>query len=139
MDNGTEPIADDELLFRRVPLIWYDQIKGVSPQAFQPRKDDRTGISVSRRKYTPPNEAARGRPGNSYYLAVLRAGDLRQIGVQIEPRPLSGNPGHAEVVSMNAGNRKATETIERQSKLVELCREVLGPFDGAGEGAAEAE
>ena len=131
MDIGTEPIADDELLYRRVPVIWHDQTHGLNAQAFSPRKDDDTGLSVSRAKYKTPDDAAKGQPGRSYYLAVLHAGDLRQIGIEVEPRPLPEDPGHAELANINAGNRRATETIERQHLLVELCRDVLGPFESA--------
>lgn len=118
MADGTEPIADDELLYRRVPAAAqprrYDPVTGLlSDQAFGPhKKDGVTGLSVSRAKYKSIEEAASGRSGNSYYIAVLRAGDLRQQGIVVEPRPLQDDPGHAEPPQLNAAHYKATATLE---------------------------
>ena len=132
MDHAVEPIADDELLYRRVPAMWYDPTLGLSDNAFSPRKDDMTGISVSRAKYKTEEEAARGF-GRCYYLAVMRAGDLRKHGIEIVPRPEPGDPGHSELTNLNASNRKATETIERQNLLAnKLCLKILGPFEQPG-------
>ena len=132
MNNGTEPIGDDELVYRRVPAVWYDTKFGVDDQAFAPRKPDVTGLSVSRAKYKSPEEAAKG-AGPCYYLAVLRAGDLRKHGIEIEPRPKPGDPGHCVLANLNAGNRKATQTIERQNLLAsKLCLQILGPFEKRG-------
>lgn len=65
MVNGTETIADDELLYRRVPEStgWYDPATGVlDSRTFAPHKtNDATGLSVSRAKYKSIEEAAKGR------------------------------------------------------------------------------
>jgi len=130
VDNGTEPIADEELLYRRVPTGWYDPANGsLNPQAFAPHKtNDLTGLSVSRAKYKSPEEAARGRPGKSYYVAILRTGDLRSKGIEVVPRPRYTDPSHAELPDLNSGNRKTDETLERQGVLRDLCLRVEGPF-----------
>ena len=132
MDDGTEPIADDELLYRRIPMStgWYRPDAGVDPQAFAPHaKNDITGLSVSRAKYKSIEAAAKGQPGKSYYVAILQAGDLRQRGIQVVPRPLPEDAGHTELPDLNAGNRKTGETLERQRVLAqELCLRVAGPF-----------
>lgn len=136
MGDGTEPIADEELLYRRIPEStgWYSPAKGLSPEAFAPHKTrDATGLSVSRANYKSLREAAKGRPGKSYYVAVLRAGDLRRHGIEIVPRPLPGDEGHAELPNLNAGNRKAVETLQSQRILTELCLRVEGPFATDGE------
>ena len=136
MGNGTEPIADEELLYRRVPEStgWFSPATGLSPQAFAPHKtSDATGLSVVRAKFKSVEEAAKGRPGKSYYVAVLRAGDLRRHGIEIVPRPLPGDEGHAELPDLNAGRRKAVETLERQRIIPELCLKVEGPFTTAEE------
>jgi hypothetical protein len=131
--NGIEPIADDELLFRRVPAstMWYDPVtRTLKPEAFGPsRERDSTGISFSRQKYKSAEIAARGRPGKTYYVAVLRAGDIRRLGIDVEPRPEPDDPGHAELPQLNAGNYKETTTLERQRVLVSLCLRVEGPFE----------
>ena len=133
--DGTEPIADDELLYRRVPTSagWYDpETCLLKPEAFGPHKtQDATGLSVSRAKYKSIEEAAKGRAGKSYYVAVLRAGDLRRNGITIIPRPEvlgAYDPGHAELPDLDSANRKSDRTLERQRLLVQLCLEVEGPF-----------
>lgn len=141
MDHGIDPIADEELLFRRVPasMRWYDPTTGaLRPEAFGPHKQrDATGISVSREKYKSIEEFARGQPGKSYYVAVLRAGDLRRNGIEVVPRPETPtgyDPAHAELPVLNASNYKADETLERQWVLaVELCLRVEGPFSSPDE------
>jgi hypothetical protein len=54
MGDGTEPIEDDEYLYRRIPLAYFDVNQGdePSPHAFHPRQYDETGISVFRARYT---------------------------------------------------------------------------------------
>jgi hypothetical protein len=134
--NGIDPIDDDELLYRRVPLSqnWYDfDSQELNAQAFAPNKNrDTTGLSVSRAKYKSLEDAARGQPGKSYLVAIVRAGDLARAGIQVVPRPGDGadfDPAHAELLELNAGNYKSTETLERMRKLsCELCLGVEGPF-----------
>lgn len=134
MEEGYEPIADDELIYRRVPVStgWYDSTsQDLMPEAFGPRKDDISGISVSRAKYKTVEQAAQGRPGKSYYVAVLLAGDIRRAGMTIEPRPeVPGgiDPSHAEIIDLNAANRKEAITEDRQARLAKLCLEVKGPY-----------
>jgi hypothetical protein len=134
--DGIDPIADDEIVFRRIPksMGWCDEkTRVLSPEAFGPHKTrDTTGISVAREKYKSAELAARGQPGKSYYIAVLRVGDLRQHGLIIEPRPEPDDPGHAELPQLNAANYKDATTLERKRVLVSLCQEVLGPFDTPG-------
>jgi hypothetical protein len=128
--DGTEPISDDELLFRRVPEVWHSQEAGVSLEAFRPNRDrDQTGLSVSRAKYESIEQAARSsRPGKSYYVAVFRAGDLRQIGIDVSPKPEANRPGHSEFPALNAANRNDPMTLERMARMKELCLRVEGPF-----------
>jgi len=133
--DGSEPIDEDELLYRRVPAStgWYVPENGLAPEAFAPHKtEDRTGLSVSRARYKSLEAAAKGRPGKSYYVAVLRARDLFAKGIAVAPRPLPDDPAHAELPDLNSQNRKSDETVERQRLLVELCLRVEGPFLTAG-------
>jgi hypothetical protein len=57
MDDGTEPIADDELLYRRIPVStgYYSPITNeINSQAFAPHKtEDVTGISLYRENTNP--------------------------------------------------------------------------------------
>jgi hypothetical protein len=131
--NGTEPISDDELLYRRVPVSqsWYnrDQTPSLSPEAFRPQQHDMTGLSVARAKYKTIEEAAQGQEGKFYYVAVLRAGDLRSSGIRVEPRPRKGDLGHAELPDMTYDNRHSDQVVERKTVLAhQLCLRVEGPF-----------
>jgi len=130
---GTEPIGDDELLYRRIPasLNLYDPTAAphLLPDAFRPNANDTTGLSVYRAKYKSALEAARGRPGKVYYVAVLRAGDLRAREIEISPRPLEGDPGHAEKPGLTYQDRKTDRALEWKVLLSqELCLRVEGPF-----------
>ena len=132
MGEGTEPIEDDEELYRRIPVSmnWYDPELDAppSPKAFRPREPEIGGLSVSRAKYKTPQEVAHNDHGRQYYVAVLRAGDLRDRGLEVAPRPISpDDPGHAELPDLCASNRRDTEDL--QLMLAEkLCLRVIGPF-----------
>lgn len=131
VSDGTEPVADDELLYRRISAAsaWYSPEAGLKASAFAPHKtEDTTGLSVNRAKYKTIEAAARGRAGKTYYVAVLRVGDLRQRGIEIVPRPHADDPGHAELPDLNSANRQTARVRELQRILVELCRSVQGPF-----------
>jgi hypothetical protein len=132
VDGGNEPIDDDEFLYRRIPtsMTWYSPDTGVLlPEAFAPSKDrDLTGLSVARSKYKTVEEAAKGRPGKSYYVAILKAKDLKDRGIEALPRPQPNDPGHAELPDLNAQNRKSNQTLELERVLVELTLKVEGPF-----------
>jgi len=136
VDDGTEPIADEEVLYRRVPAStgWYSPETGLRPEAFAPHKtNDTTGLSISRAKYKSAKEAARGQPGKSYFVVAMRAADLRGQGILIEPKPLPDDPGHAELPELNSDNRKLGSTLERQRILVTLAVQIEGPFTSAEE------
>lgn len=128
-DDGTEPVADDELLYRRIPVSqgWYTK-SGLSPVAFEPRKKETTGISFSRDKYKSIQEAAKGKSRDGYYVAVLRTGDLRKHGIEVVRRPVPGDPGHVEVPDLTCHNRLTQEALERTLLLTKLCLRVEGPF-----------
>ncbi len=136
--DGTEPVADDELLYRRIPVSkrWYSQT-GMSPEAFDPRADETTGISVYRDKYKLLQEAAKGMSMTGYYVAVLRAGDLRKHGIEVLPRPAPDDPAHAELPGLTCHNRLTPEAQERKLRLARLCLAVEGPFPPPAKGCGE--
>ncbi len=98
---GGEPVLNDELLYRRIPVStnWYDpdRTPPLEPEAFRPNRNDDTGISVSRAKYKTVYQAAMGRAGKEYYVAVVRAHDIRAAGMEVAARPLTDDPSHAEI------------------------------------------
>jgi hypothetical protein len=132
--NDAEPIADEELLYRRLPVSmnWYDPAScpKLSPKAFRPRDDDDTGLSVVRgHPYNTLEEAAQGPSKMGYFIAVFRAKNLRQHGIVVVPKPEPGISGHAEIISINAANRDT----EEGKKVIELlahmlCLRVEGPL-----------
>jgi hypothetical protein len=128
-DDGTEPVADDELLYRRIPVSkgWYSE-GGLSPEAFDPLKDENTGISVYRDKYKSIEEVAQGKSKKGYFVAVFRAGDLREHGIEVAPRPESNDPGHAELPDLTCLNRLEPKTQERKVRLAKSWLRVEGPF-----------
>ena len=132
MGDGTEPIDDDELLYRRVPLPYFDESNDLKPTrlAFQPRRDDTTGLSVSRAKYKSIEQVAQNSRGKQYYVAVLRAGDLRAHGIVVEPRPKPpDDPGHVELPGLTYDHRRDDAVEEWKVLLAEkLCLRVEGPF-----------
>ena len=135
MCDGTEPIDGSEDLYRRVPEStgWYTPADGLKDEAFGPHKtNDATGLSLSRSKYKSAEQAAKGKEGKKYYVAVLPAGALLEAGIRIEPRPLSDDPSHCELPDLNSAIRKSDQALNLQAKLVELCdNNVLGPFPQA--------
>jgi len=133
MVEGTEPIEDDEELYRRIPVSRYDPEIDPCPsrRAFRPHEYDTNGLSVFRAKYKKPQEVARNDRGKRYYVAVLRAGDLRACGIEVVPSPIPPDDlGHAELPGLRYDNRRETEGL--QLLLAEqLCVKVMGPFPQA--------
>ena len=133
MADGSEPVADHEILYRRIPATsgFYDPHvdPNPSPLAFRPTLLDSTGLSLSRAKYKTLEQAGQGREGKQYFVAVLRAGELRRLGMNIVPRPLKDDPGHCEIAELTFANRKSMPFAEWQALLAEqLCLRVEGPF-----------
>lgn len=125
-----EPIEDDEILYRRVPVsmnwVTEDDIK---PEAFKPRKDDTTGVSVSRRRFATVEQAARGKSKKGYLVLELRAGDLRDSGIEVVPRPRDDVPGHSEIPSLAFQDPEPDVSTQQQMLLAKkLVLRIHGPF-----------
>jgi hypothetical protein len=132
IDDGTEAIEDSEVVFRRVPVSqgWCDAAvqPHLSHLAFAPTKYDVTGISLSRAKYKTVEQAAAGSSRQGYYVALLKAGDLRSKGIDVVPKPLPDDPGHCEIPSLIYQNRRTDPSIETTVQLALLVIDVKGPF-----------
>src|SRR5688572_3679463 len=111
--DAPEPIADDELLYRRMsvaanPQLYDPATRQLSLKAFEPSKDrDITGLSLFRARYKSLEEAAAGQPGKSYFVAVLKAGDLKDAGIEVQPQPhVQGgyDTSHVELTQLTAAN-----------------------------------
>jgi len=128
LPEGSEPIGDEELLYRRIPVSkgWYSD-GSVSPEAFDPRDDESTGISIYRAKYITLQEVAKGKSKKGYFVAILRAGDVSPE-MKLVPKPEPGDLGHAEIPDVTCHNRLTPEAELRKLRLAELVMEVKGPF-----------
>jgi hypothetical protein len=133
MVEGNDPIDDEELLYRRIPVSqnWYDPASTLppSPKAFKPhRTNDASGLSLYRARFKTAQEVAANDREARFYVAVLKAGDLRRRGVEVLPRPLPGDPGHAELPDLRSDNRDQTRCLELQLALTRLCVSIEGPY-----------
>lgn len=133
LPQGVEPLDSEEILYRKIPVSmrWYDVAIAppLSPQAFGPREDDETGLSLDRAKYRSLAECARGRPGKAYFVAVLRVRDLWARGINVVPAPLPENVGHCELPQITYQIRKSDDVQEKMKILAhELVLRVEGPF-----------
>jgi hypothetical protein len=125
-----EPIGDDEILYRRVPVSmkWVNQ-QDVKPEAFQPRKEDTTGLSVSRQRFLTVEQAAQGTSKQGYWVLELRAGDMRKAGIDVQPRPIDDVPGHSEIPSLTYQDPQPDASMAQQMRLAkELVIKIHGPF-----------
>lgn len=125
-----EPISDDETLYRRVPVSqgW---IKGgkVMPEAFQPRRDDTTGLSIFRAKYRTLEEVAKGKSKSGYFVLEMRAGELRAAGLEVVPKVDDEVPGHAEIPSLAFQLPEPDLSLAQRQRLADaLVLQIHGPF-----------
>ncbi len=128
--DEADPIDDDEVLYRRVPVSmdWIDQ-HGVSAEAFAPRKDDSSGLSVYRARFLRLEDAARGASKKGYYVIELRAGDLKNAGIGVVPAPVDDTRGHAEIPVLRYQNPESNASMELRQLLADkLVVQVHGPF-----------
>lgn len=100
-----DEIADDEILLRHVPggTQWQAPGPRITSANFQLRHDrGETGVSVTRLKFTAPErllELVGGDVDRGSRVAAVRAGDVRSLGLNVVPKPLPDDPGHAEIQS----------------------------------------
>lgn len=128
-DDGSEPVEDAEILYRRVPACYMSESDPrPSPQAFHPQQRDTAGLSMFRAKYRNAADVARGASKQPYYVAVVKASDLRRHGMTIVPRVETGGPGHVEIPELNYADRHSDRSLELKVLLVEKLSTIEGPF-----------
>ncbi|MBI3837663.1 MAG: hypothetical protein HY288_06990 [Planctomycetia bacterium] len=110
-------------------MPWYNSDTNTcSPEAFNPRDDDVTGISVFRAKHKTVEEAAQGPSKHGYYVARFNAGTLRAAGIEIRVDD-PDDPGHAVLPDIRADTRDSNAVLEFKEKLAtKLIVDVQGPF-----------
>ena len=127
MVDGTEPVADDEILYRRVPIspeYFNPQAsEHPTPLAFNPHKKDTTGLSVYRAKYKTAEQVAKNDRGKSYYVAEMKVKDLRVHKLRVEPKPIQPDDrGHAELPDLTYAARHSNRAEEIKVLLAtRLC------------------
>jgi hypothetical protein len=103
-----DDIADDEVLLRHIPggTTWQAPGPRITSGNFRLRHDQHeTGVSVTRLKITAPQrllELVGGSPEHGSRVAMVRAGDVRALGLRVVSSPLDDDPGHAEIQSDQA-------------------------------------
>lgn len=134
------PIDDDEYLYRRVPvkMVGWVRDQRVNHHAFRPNSNDTTGLSLERASLGSPEDAARGRSSAGYYIARVKYKDLRELGLEVVPKPTDDRPGHVELPRLNYENRKSDQAEEWQVQLADLATNegILGPYH-VGEGCSD--
>jgi hypothetical protein len=117
---ASDPIADDEIVLRHIPGgPAFQQPPGprITSLNFKLRRGE-TGVSVSRASVT---SAARllaivgGDPAAGSRIAAARVGDIRALGLSVDPDPTDADPGHAVI-------RSDTVDLNAQSVRRELAR-----------------
>jgi hypothetical protein len=120
MMGETDPVGDDEYVFRRVLAQDVNESNAESPVArtgFRPNAQDVNGISVYREAFVTSNEIDEaGRKPGEYYIFRLNVRELREvIGVDVIPDPMPPLPGHCLIPEVRHG-------LKGREKL--LCKEV---------------
>lgn len=124
MSDECDPVTTDEYVLRQIHKRSYDPSLPVPVirTAFEPNKNDRTGISVFRERFTTPAKLANyGRQPGRYYIARLSVRDLRRLGLTVIPAPVKGGlPGHAVIPELNSSTDKR-RSKELQRDLAKLA------------------
>ena len=122
--NDPDTIPDDALLLRSIPAEWLlsqDGVKIVSKAAFSAsgsRRDRYRGMSVSVVDWLVQD----GKPLSDALQpdhpagAVLRAGDLRKLGLDVGPDPQDDNKYHAGVWGVKDSHRK--KILKQMQRLI---------------------
>ena len=136
MPDGTEPVDEDEPIYRRVPAKSGYYKPGptprLSPKAYKPLSMDTDGLSLTRaRLVTGPAEAgAMGYQGKDYYVLELLASDIQSCGLTIQPNPQPDDKSHAIIPELNINRPDHAEVEGLTIKLQGKPYKVHGPFPG---------
>jgi hypothetical protein len=118
----TAPVAPDELFVR---LVWEDRVTDrvpiISPNAFEPRKDETEDISLFRLACLADATAALGaiaeEKRDRYALVLVPLSALTEQGLSVRPDPISEVPGHVVVPELNSTDYRANKARFTPMKL----------------------
>ncbi len=104
--------------------------------AFAPNRRNNDGLSMFRRCFHTPKSVAdfRTRAKSEAWVVSLRAQDLFDLGLSIQPDPIpaadgvAAQPGHAVIPEMNAAKRKTSDVEQWKERLRRAVTRVDGPF-----------
>lgn len=114
------PVADDEWLARFILFSKWVRANDqtVKPDAFIPHPHP--DLSVTRHKNLTEQELWRigqgiadGRPAKLYGRADIRTAEVRRQALEVQARPVCGNPNHANVTGWPA-EKSAQKNIAQQ-------------------------
>lgn len=134
-DRLIRPLADDELLYRRLPANpqFYDPIRDLLRDvAFRPTPADTDGLSLSREVVGTVGAAATGRVGRDFFVATLCVSDIRAAGLDV----VADRDDHALITDLTNERRQSTDRAVRDrllkasSDLVAVVSRIDGPFPG---------
>ena len=130
-----QPLADDEILFRRIPAKpeFYDPVGGIRELAVKPTQNDTDGLSLSRECVGPAGTAATGPAGREFFVASFRVSELiGRIGLTV----VADRDDHAVITDLTHDLRRSKDPAvgdrltEMYKQLVRAVVEVTGPFPG---------
>jgi hypothetical protein len=132
MRTETDPVSDDEFVYRRVLKDYYNEFPScprdrINRLAFRPTDRDTEGLSVYRALFVHPKELdvdSEGRPGR-YYIARLAVGAVREMALSITPDPAEGPQGHSLIpeIRTRLKGRDKSLSKEKQVALARLASE----------------
>lgn len=129
MSLSEDLIADDELVYRRIPSVHF--VDGmILYLAMMPHKSaDPDGLSLTRAKLGTPEAmvASARRPGAGVFAAT--AAEIRALGLSILPSPREHEPGHCHIPELNSSTRSVpvTQFLAGQLAVLFLRRVVILP------------
>ena len=133
MDDELQPIDEDEFVLRRIHVNAYKAL--LTPPilriAFEPNKNDTTGISVYRERFVKPADTlTRIDPEkrSSYLVVRLSVRDLHRLGLSINLEPdTNGPPGHAVIpeLSWQAFQAEKAKLKRVQVELAALASQAI--------------
>ncbi len=115
-----DSIADDEVLYRRVPLAHFPTGR-IAAEHFKPHKTrDQDGLSLTRAKWESAEQllSRTDKPGSGVFAVTAR--ELRAIDLTIVPSPRPDEPGHCHIPEFCSSRRDEDFVLLRRHLLVEL-------------------
>jgi hypothetical protein len=98
-------IQDDDLLYRRLSSIGHLRPdRSVNSNAYKFNREPDPEPSVDLSKLTSPKESLARAPNENFVLGVLRAGDIRGLGLDVTHRPIVDGPKRNPAHSVILGN-----------------------------------